>query len=224
MTDIKKLQKEIKREQILNFVIKNRRTFLAFFVLLVFASVIVSFVNYNRNFRFEKASKQYLEAYNLSQSLPFNLTDIKEENQKNTLNKVKSILLELSNKHSGIFTDLSNLELADIYFKEGNTKLALEKLNNATKSTHNSSLKNLAKIKLASFYITSNENLEDAKKILISLKKESEFESIGSELLLSIYLKQNNQQETQELVKEMQANENINQSTKARLKKILQSI
>ena len=122
MTDIKNLKKEIRKEQLLKLAIKHRKGLFAVIVAILAVSIIFSFVSYTQNTKLERASKKYLESYNLSQTLPFNLADIKDESQKNTLSKVKDILLGLSNSNAGIFTDLASLELADIYFKQGENK------------------------------------------------------------------------------------------------------
>ena len=101
------------------------------------------------------------------------------------------VLKNLKDRDNGIYTDIANLQLSNIYFEQGKSEKALKILNKMIEdSDTNTQMQEIATIKLASYLLDTNAPKEEISNLLSPLTKtDGKWANIAIEMLAMLAIR-----------------------------------
>lgn len=132
------------------------------------------------------------------------------------------MLNDLVNHKHDVYSDLAKVQIANIYFEQGNTDKAIEELNNIINDANmNQKLKDVSVIKLASYKLDTAPKEELVKMLSPLVQTDNSWTNVAKEMLAMVEIREGNIEGAKKIYEEILASPNLPEILKFRVQDML---
>lgn len=177
------------------------------FVIIGVALVLTITISFEsiKNWQIKK-HQEISDAYSVALSL---------QNQ-GRLDESLEIYNTLADKSSGIYSDISKLQIAAIYAEQNKLNDAMDVLEKLAKDGNVEQIKNVSTLKLSSYKLDNNAPADEILALLEPLIQEDVNSAVAHELLAMLYVREKNNTKALAEYEKIKYMENVSDSMKTR--------
>ena len=155
----------------------------------------------------DKKNQELSNAYSVAMSLQ----------DQGRLDESLDVYTTLSQKASGVYQNLSRMQIANIKFTQDKKDEAFDILQNIVKDKNViEQLRNVAALKLASYKLDANGSAEEIENLLMPLLEEEASSDIAREMLAMLYIREGNTEKAKSEYLKITMSENAPAGVKSR--------
>lgn len=206
---LKEIDKELKNEHM-----KNLWDRFGLVIILCVATILTLTVSFETLRSWNKKQTQELSnAYAVAVSMQ----------SQGRYDESLKILEKLAAADKGIYSDIANLQIANILFEQGKNAEAMDMLEKISKNDDfNQQMRDIAIIKLASYKLDTNTSAADIKAMLEPLSKsDGNWSNIAHELLAMLAIREGDINQAKTEYEAIVNSANVQDSMKARAQEML---